>query len=93
MDGRKIVKKVSRFVIGAGISQIVFSIVDAHTPQDSFWKQEVPVTAAKLATTMVIQDLIQDKVDAKIDKAWDAFDNDIKPKFHEKLEEKRNKRK
>lgn len=93
MDGRKIVKRVSSLVIGAGITQIVFTIVDAHVPQDSFLKQEVPVTAAKLATTMVLKDVIQERVDAKIDKACDYFDNDIKPSFQEKLEEKRKQRK
>lgn len=93
MDGRKIVKKVSGFVIGAGISQIIWSIVDNNTPQDKTLTQELPVTAAKFATTMVIQDVIQERVDTKIDKAWDYFDYEFKPKFRDKLEEKRNKRK
>lgn len=89
MDGRTFVKKASGWIIGAGLTQIVFHIIDEHVPQDKFFRQEVPVTAAKLATTMVLKEVIQERVDAKIDKAWDAFDHDWKPKFEEKLAERK----
>lgn len=65
-------------VIGLGISQIVFAVVDELVPQETVY-QKVTVFVGRKAITMIIKDSIQDSVDARID----AIVNAVKKKIEE----------
>lgn len=62
------VKGAVGFVAGLGVSQIVNGIVSSTTPTDTQY-QKATVAAGRLAIGMLVNDLVRQHTDAKIDAA------------------------
>lgn len=70
MENIDIIKKVVGFTVGVGVTHVLSGIVDNNVQQET-GLQRVITFAGKTAITMVVKEIVQDHVDAKIDKAHD----------------------
>jgi hypothetical protein len=70
------------FVAGLGVSQIVNGIVASTTPTDTNY-QKATVAAGRLAIGMLVNDLVRQHTDAKVDSAvawWQKTISEAKAK-------------
>ena len=76
MDGLGIFKKVVGFTVGAGISRIVSGIVRNNVETEKTL-DKVTVWIGEYALTMVLQEVVQQHVDAKIDGYVEKWNNAV----------------
>lgn len=70
MNKREIVKTVTGFVVGAGVSKIIADAVVNNVSQEKNLQKAV-VFAGKTGITMVVSDAVRAHTDAKIDAVAD----------------------
>lgn len=86
-DKINVTKKVLGTVIGYGVSQIIFGIVEAHTEDRDRLDQQVSIEVAKWGMTFAVKELVQERVDQSVDNAyakWLDFKQEVKDKIKEK---------
>lgn len=64
----EIAKKGVSFVVGVGVSHIVFSIIDNNVAQETV-PQKIFTFAGKQAIGMVVGEIVKERVNDKLDKA------------------------
>lgn len=65
-----------RLLVGAGVSHIVYAIIESHVEEDNAF-QKVTTFAGKMAIGMVVGDVVKGSVDKKIDEAVDWYVNNV----------------
>jgi hypothetical protein len=86
-DKIAITKKVLSVAIAWGAAEIIFGIVEHNTDDRDRIDQKVSIEIAKYGTVYVVKELIEDRVDASVDKAyasWLDFKQEVKDKMKEK---------
>lgn len=86
-DKINVTKKVLSFVLAWGAAEIIFGIVEKNTDDRDRIDQKVSIEVAKYGTVYVVKELIEDRVDSSVDKAyasWLDFKQEVKDKMKEK---------
>lgn len=66
MTKLEIFKAALGFTVGAGVSQIISGVVDSLVPQDTM-PQKVCVFAGKMGISMVVSEVVKNKVNDTVD--------------------------